>query len=246
MAQVLASSDRSSWGQTVVRTAFPFVIFDMDGTLVDTFQLNLRSFDYAARRFLKRSLTTEEALGIQTGTLEEQLTNYMPLGAVPRAIKRFHAYYNHHFNSGTQFFPGIRGILFTLRARGVKLAVCTGAGRQIADYTLARSGLSQFFTTVVTGDDVSEPKPNPEGLRIVMETICAHSNQTVYVGDHPNDIRASRNAGVRTAAAWWGSKHRSELHDLKPDFLFKHPSEALELSGFRIYISTSPCLHSIA
>ncbi len=107
------------------------------------------------------------------------------------------------------------------------IPVCTGAGKQIADYTLARSSLSQFFTTVVTADDVSEPKPNPEGLRMVMETIRVHSDQTVYVADHPNEIEASRNAGVRTAAACWGSKHRRALYDLRPDFLLKHPSEVL-------------------
>jgi phosphoglycolate phosphatase-like HAD superfamily hydrolase len=99
MAQVLASSDWSSSGQSVIRPAFPFVVFDMNGTLIDTFQLNLRSLNYAVRRFLKRTLTTEEALGIQAETLEEQLTNYMPLGAVPQAIERFHAHYYRHFNS---------------------------------------------------------------------------------------------------------------------------------------------------
>lgn len=198
----------------------------MDGTLVDTFQLNLSSFNYAVDGFLKKTLTTDEILGMLGGTLEEQLTNYVPRGAVPRAIERFHAHYIHHCNEA-RLFPGIRRILLTLHARGVKLAVCTGAGKQVADYTLARSGLSQFFTTVVTADDVSKPKPNPEGLRMVMETIRAHSDQTVYVGDHPNDIEASRNAGVRTAAACWGSKHRRELYDLRPDFLLKHPSEVL-------------------
>ena len=208
----------------------------MDGTLVDTFQLNLRSFNRAVGRFLKRPLATVETLSIPGGTLEEQLTNFMPRAAVPRGIERYHAHYRHHFISGTRVFPGIRGLLFTLTARGVKLAVCTGADGQIARHTLTRYGLSRFFTTVVTADDVGQPKPDPEGLRIAMEKIGAESDQTVYVGDHPNDIRASWNAGVKGAAARWGSMHRKELHQLKPDFFFKHPSEALSLSDFRIRI----------
>ena len=86
----------------------------------------------------------------------------------------------------------------------------------------------------MTGDDVNKPKPDPEGLRIAMERIGAHSDQTIYVGDHPDDIAASRNAGARTAAANWGSLHGTKLYDLKPDFLFKHPFEVLSLSDFYI------------
>jgi pyrophosphatase PpaX len=209
-----------------LQPVFPWVVFDMDGTLVDTFQLNLRSFNYA----VKRTLTAEEVLGIPGGTLEEGLGSYVPAGAVPRAIERYHAHHKRHFNSENRVFPGIRVLLFTMQARGIKLAVCTGASRQIAEFTLARSGLSQYFPTVVTGDDVNKPKPDPEGLRIAMETIGAHSDQTVYVGDHPNDIRAARTASAQTAAARWGSMHRNELQHLKPDFLFKHPFEALTLS----------------
>jgi HAD superfamily hydrolase (TIGR01509 family) len=244
MATTIIGVEPSTSQASLLLPVFPWVILDMDGTLVDTFQLSLRSFNYAVRRFLRRPLTTEETLGIPGGTLEEQLTDYMPRGAVPRAVERYHAHYTHQFTSGTRVFPGIRGLLFTMRARGIKLAVCTGASRQIAEYTLARSGLSQFFSTVVAADDVNKPKPDPEGLRIAMETIGAYSDQTVYLGDHPNDIRASRKAGAKSGAARWGSMHRNELRDLKPDFLFKDPSEALTLSDFRIYISTSSRSHS--
>jgi pyrophosphatase PpaX len=209
---------------------FPWVVFDMDGTLVDTFQLNLRSFGYA----VKRTLTAEEALGIPSGTLEEELANYVPRAAVPRAIERYHAHYKRHFHSETRVFPGIRTLLFRMHSRGIRLAVCTGASRQIAEFTLAQSGLSQYFPTVVTGDDVKKPKPDPEGLRIAMEKTGARSDQTVYVGDHPNDIKAARSTSTRTAAAKWGSMHESELQDLKPDFLFKHPFEALTLFDFRL------------
>jgi pyrophosphatase PpaX len=245
MATTLIGVDPSTSQPSLLQPVFPWIVFDMDGTLVDTFQLNLRSFNYAVKRFLKRTLSTEEALGNPGGTLEEELTNCLPRAAVPRAIERYHAHYNHHFISGTRVFPGIRGLLFTARARGIKLAVCTGADRQIAEYTLARSRLSQFFQTIVTANEVNKPKPAPEGLRIAMGTIGARPDQTVYLGDHPNDIRASQNAGAKSAAAMWGSMHRKELRDLKPDFLFKHPSEALTLSDFRVYISSSCRIHSI-
>jgi len=205
----------------------------MDGTLVDSFELIAESFNYALRRFLNGTLSTEEALSVPGWTLEDQLANYIPSSAIPHAMDRYYTHFMHRFNSRTRIFPGIRGLLFTLHRRGIKLAVCTGADKKTASYTLARSGLSQFFTTVVTVDDVSKPKPDPEGLRIAMKTIGARSDQTVYLGDHPNDIKGSWNAGVKSAAAYWGSMHRNELEELKPNFSFNHPSEALALSAFQ-------------
>ena len=214
---------------TASQPFFPWVIFDMDGTLVDTFQLNLRSFSYA----VKRTLSAEEVLDIPNGTLEEELASYVPPADIQRAIKRYHVQYKRHFNSETQIFTGIRALLFQLRARGISLAVCTGASRPIANFTLAQSGLSHYFRTVVTGNDVDKPKPDPEGLRIAIEKIGAHSDQAVYVGDHPNDIKAARSMNTHTAGARWGSMHPSELQDLKPDFIFESPFEALTLSDFR-------------
>ena len=223
MATTLVGVDPST---PVLQPAFPWIVFDMDGTLVDTLGLNLDALNYAVKGFLERSLSVDEASAVPSGTLGEQLASFIPVSAIPQATERFLAYYTSHFGSGTRFFPGLRGLLFTLQARGVELAVCTGAGRSIADYTLERFGLSQFFRTIVTVDDVSEPKPDPEGLRTVMETIGADCNHTVYIGDHPDDIEASRKAGVKSAGALWGSMYRDELHSLKPDFLFKHPSQA--------------------
>ena len=215
---------------TASQPFFPWVVFDMDGTLVDTFHLNLKSFNYA----VKRALSPEEVLDIPSGTLEEELASYVSLADIPRAIKRYHVQYIRHFNSETRIFPGIRALLFRMRARGISLAVCTGASRRIADFTLAQSGLSYYFPTVVTGNDVDKPKPDPEGLRIAMEKIGAHSDQTVYVGDHPNDIKAARSMNTHTAGARWGSMHGRELQDLKPDFIFKSPFEALTLSDFHL------------
>jgi phosphoglycolate phosphatase-like HAD superfamily hydrolase len=83
-----------------LQPVFPWVVFDMDGTLVDTFQLNLRSFNYA----VKRTLTTEEVLGIPGGTLEEELANHMPLADVSRAIERYHAHYRPILGGSPQLF----------------------------------------------------------------------------------------------------------------------------------------------
>ena len=207
MARIPAGVDTESQ----LSPFFPWVVFDMDGTLVDTFQLNLLSFNYA----VKRSLSAEEVLQIPGGTLEEEISSYVPAGAVPRAIERYHAYYKQRFDSVSRVFPGIRVLLLRMQTRGVGLAVYTGASRHIAEFTLAQSGLSQYFPTVVTGDDVAKPKPDPEGLRIVMEKINARPAQTAYVGDHPNDVRAARSTSIQTASAERGTQKRASRFEAR-------------------------------
>jgi len=212
---------------SAIDSVFPWVVFDMDGTLANSFELIVGSFKYAAGKFMDEPITKKEAINIPGGTLEEQLGNYMPIRNVPHAVERYHSYYRQHFDLNACTYAGIDELLSTLARRGVNLAVFTGADEESAQFTLQRLGLSRFFSTIVTGGDVRKPKPDPEGLRIVMNATGARSNQMTYVGDHPNDVKASRNAGIKSAAAYWGSLHKEELETLDPDF--RHPSEAVEL-----------------
>lgn len=209
------------------QVAFPWVIFDMDGTLVDSLRLIVESFNHASHEFVKKPLSIEEAQCIPIGSLEEQLANYVPRDFVPEAVERYHDYYVQHFDDKDIVYPGIRTLLTTLHEGGVKLAVYTGADKQSAHHTLSRSRLSCFFESVVTGNDVIRPKPDPEGLAITMKAIEAYPAQTVYLGDHPNDVKASRATGIKSAAACWGSKHLSELKSLNPEFCFSRPCDAI-------------------
>jgi HAD superfamily hydrolase (TIGR01509 family) len=216
-----------------IQPSYPWIIFDMDGTLVDSLGLVVASFNFAARRFLQRELRLEEIKEIHGARLEDQLANYVPRSSVALASERYHRFFAAHFNPQS-VFPGIRILLFKLERRGIKLAVCTGASERSADIILVQSGLIKFFTAVVTSEDTTMPKPHPEGLRITMNIIGAETSRTVYVGDHPNDIKASLRAGVKSAAALWGSKCRDALIELKPDFIFRDPAEALRLSAYQV------------
>jgi len=213
---------------------FPYVIFDMDGTLVDTFDLIADSYNYAVGAPMNALPGTKRASGAQGYTLEEALAKWVPMVDIPNALVRFHDYFERNFNSDVKVFPGIKESLMAFRRRGVGLAVFTGQTRIATQITLQRTGLLNFFTKIVTADDVTEPKPSPEGLKLAMEGIGADPDETVYVGDDPDDIYASRGAGVKTAAALWGSVKRSELVALRPDFTFSKPVDIQHLSTWTL------------
>jgi len=206
----------------------------MDGTLVDTFRLITDAYNFAAEDFLNKRLSMRDVLSLPGRTLDEVLARNIPAAHVREAVERYYRFFERNFYSRTKVFPGIRSLLVTMKRKGIKLAVFTGAPRRTAQVTLGKSELEDFFLRIVTADDVIQPKPNPEGLRVAMNAIGADPNKTVYVGDHPDDIIASREARIKTAAALWGSKLSRELQALSPDFIFKDPSDAHELSAWSL------------
>ena len=216
-----------------VNPAFPYVIFDMDGTLVDSFNLIADSYDFAVGAPPKKHPAKRTVLATRGRTLEEALAERVSASDVSLAVERFHSYYENHATN-VNVFPGVRALLVEMRRRGVGLAVFTGQTRRATDVTLRETKLGNFFSTVVTANDVAEPKPSPEGLKLAMEGIGAVQERTVYVGDDPDDVSASRSAGVKTAAALWGSVQCDELMGLKPDFAFGHPSELRLLSTWTL------------
>jgi len=206
----------------------------MDGTLVDTFRLITDAYNFAAEDFLTKRLTMREVLTTPGRTLNDVLAENIPATHMEEAVNRYYRYFESNFHSRTKVFPGIRNLLVTMKRKGIKLAVFTGAPRRTAQMVLGKSELENYFLRVVTADDVIQPKPNPEGLQVAMNAIGADPNKTIYVGDHPDDILASREARIKTAAALWGSKLPRELQALSPDFIFKDPSDAHELSAWSL------------
>jgi pyrophosphatase PpaX len=204
---------------------FRFAIFDMDGTLIDTFTLILASFGYAIAGCLSRQLNAPDIPSLSGRTLKDALAKSVPSDKIQLASDRYHEYFAQHFARRTRTYPGVRRLLISLRQAGVMLGVFTGASRKSTQTALQLSGLDLFFHSIVTADDVSRSKPDPQGLRKVMDQLRATVDQTIYVGDDPDDIVVSRRAGVNGAAALWGSRKREQLEALNPDFLFNDPSE---------------------
>jgi len=213
----------------VERTApaprFPFAIFDMDGTLIDTSTLILASYSYAIAGSLSKQLNASDILSLSGRTLRDALAKSVPSDQIELASDRYHEYFARRFARRTRTYPGVRKLLTSLRQADVMLGVFTGASRKSAQTALELSGLDLFFHSIVTADDVNQSKPDPEGLQKAMDQLGAADDETIYVGDDPDDIVASRRAGVTGAGALWGSRKREELEALNPDFLFNYPSD---------------------
>lgn len=202
-------------------------IFDVDGTLADTFPLILKAFNRFAFKYTGRKWSVAELVSkfgpTETDIIEAEVVPELR----PEAIEYYYKAYE-DCHDGTPFFGGIPELLSELEGLGKPLAVYTGKGRRSADITLDKLGIAKKFNPVITGDDVTRAKPHPEGILNIIEQWNIPPEKAAMVGDNHNDIIAGRAAGVFTIAALWHGYYNNELMSAEPDAAFEKPEDMLK------------------
>jgi len=179
------------------------VIFDIDGTLTRTNELIFASFNHLARQYLGRTYEPAEIVALFGPPEEGALSKLFGPENVDRLMDELCEFYESNHASMAGVHAGVRQMLAYLKARGMKLAVFTGKGKRTTSITLEALELSGYFDLVVSGTDVVQHKPHPEGICRVLERFGVRAEETIMVGDSLSDIKASRAAGVHIASALW-------------------------------------------
>lgn len=178
-------------------TGIRAVIFDLDGTLLDSMPLVLRAFAHALAPFrpdLDMAGIFQRLGGPPERTFLE-LTGDEAKAA--EALRRLDSF---GFENGelVQPFDGMRSLLEKLHSTGVRLAIWTGRDRQTTGSLLTAHDLAGFFTTVVCGDDLATHKPHPAGLLEILARLDVQAHEALYSGDADADVLGGAEAGVRT------------------------------------------------
>jgi phosphoglycolate phosphatase/pyrophosphatase PpaX len=140
------------------------------------------------------------------------------------AFERFYRHYQEHI-SEVVLFPGIRELLLRLKNHGAKICIFTGGGRVSTRFCLQKEGILELFDALITGDDVTHPKPDPEGVLKAMDKFGYKPIETLVVGDADADIVAGEKAGAATALAAWGSARNAQALSAQPDYVFTRISD---------------------
>jgi HAD superfamily hydrolase (TIGR01509 family) len=208
------------------------ILFDLDGTLIDTYRLYEEAFRRALTPYLGHEPSWEEMIARGPGSERSFLLGWLG----EEAGERCHADFGRHYEAlhgalHDGVYDGVAEMLAALRAAGYPLGVVTGKGRHAWSVTERELGLGAF-DVVVTDDDVAAPKPDPEGLLAAARALALPPGEIAYLGDSLGDVEAARAAGMRAAAVLWpktadGEAERfvKRVEPLAPDWVFARPAE---------------------
>jgi len=206
------------------------VLFDLDGTLIDTIELIVRSYHHTAEVHGKPERTDDFWLaGIGTPLWTQLAEIADDEEEVEAMVVTYRKWNLAQHDTLVKRFEGVTEGVHSLHERGVKLAVVTSKAHKAAVRGLEVCGLRSYFDVVIGVDDVEEHKPHPAPVLHGLERLDARPEESIYVGDSIYDLIAGRRAGVRTAAAVWGVTSREDLAAENPDVWLERPSEFASL-----------------
>ncbi len=206
---------------------FPVVLFDLDGTVIDSGSIILASMRHAALTVLGREIPDAELVQAVGGPgLVEQMRLLDP-DRVDELVDCYRAH-NEPLHAELAECAGMTDVLTTLKEQGRRLGIVTAKRRATVDIAFRYLPLESFFEVVVGSDDTERHKPDPEPLLFALDRLGASAADAAYVGDSPFDIRAARAAGLHSVGVTWGRLHRRELLEAEgPDALVETTEELL-------------------
>jgi len=209
------------------------ILFDLDGTLIDSERLILASYRHAMREHLGH-VPPED---VWKATIGQPLVVQMRMFAeredqVEAMIRTYVSHNLAHHDEYVRPFPAVRATVAAVRESGRLLGIVTSKKRRATGMGLARCELPEdWFAAIVTADDVERYKPEPEPVLKALSLLGAEPGEALFVGDSTHDMRSGRAAGVRTAAALWGPYTREQLEPTEPDLWLERPADLLNVLG---------------
>ncbi len=205
----------------------PVILFDLDGTVIDSGGIILASMRHAATTVLGRDFPDDELMAAVGGPgLEHQMRALDP-GRVDELVMVYRAH-NEVLHEALLPCAGMDTALAQLKQEGRTLGIVTAKRRVTVELAFDHVPFGHLFDVVVGGDETERQKPDPEPVLLALERLGARREEAAYVGDSPFDMAAGNAAGVYTVAVTWGRIHgREKLESERPDAVVDTAEELL-------------------
>jgi HAD superfamily hydrolase (TIGR01509 family) len=205
------------------------ILFDLDGTLVDSLSATFESFNRGIEAVGGRRLTPQEILKHFGGGEAGIFARIVGPDKADTAFAACRAYVDEHL-ADVPLHAGVPELLERLHGAGVPTGIFTGRSWETTELILRHHGLLDRFRTVITSDHVSQPKPAPEGIHTALRRMGLEPHDVIYVGDTWMDLRAAQLAGAGAVAALWDLlADRRVLESFSPHHLCEKPDEVWSL-----------------
>lgn len=198
---------------------YPTILFDFDGTLVDSIELILASYRHTLR--VHRGETPPDSVWLEGlgMPLRVQFRTWTDDPAEIEAMIATYREWNYaHHDDMVEPYPLAVETVRELKTKGARLGIVSSKSRRGIDRGLTLCGFDGLFDGMMTSDDLEASKPDPAPVLAMLAQLGASAAEALMVGDSPHDIAAGRDAGTRTAACLWGPFSRDRLSEEKPDY----------------------------
>lgn len=206
------------------------IIYDLDGTLIDTNDIIIRSFRSTFEKFEPNTKMPLEKIQTFIGPpLGSTFRNYTndPF-KIQEMIDTYRKHYIENEKDNFHLYPGVLTTLKKLKQLGYKLAILTSKTKDAATPSFTKTGLSNYFDLFVCVDDVKNAKPHKDAVNHVLKQLKSSKN-AIMIGDNQGDILAGKNADIYSAGVAWALKGSLHLKEAKPDFILEDMNDIFNI-----------------
>jgi phosphoglycolate phosphatase/pyrophosphatase PpaX len=213
------------------------VLFDLDGTLLNSWDLYIEAYRLTVQPYVRKPLTEEDIRRIKPSSELRFIDLVIPQNQHSHAFKRFITHYSAMYDQliGNSY-EGVHEMLNKLWKEKPKVGIVTGKSKEAWEITKRKSNFGRF-DVVITGNDVNNYKPYPEGIEKAIDHLNVNQNEVIYVGDSLIDFQTAKAAEVQFAAALWSKSNdeikefKEELGDHKNQIFLEKPEDVFDIPG---------------
>jgi pyrophosphatase PpaX len=205
------------------------LLFDLDGTLVDTNSIIVKSLEVVFQTYLPEVQTSLDLFKECIGPpLEVSFSRYTTKARVQEMIQAYRTYYKANEHLYYSIYPNVIDVLTTLKAQGYYLGVVTSKFRDSAMPSMVHYGIDSLMDVIVGLDDVTKAKPDREPVDLALSQLPSHTG-AIMIGDNATDVQSGQNAGVYAAGVAWAFKGRDQLIAVNPDYMLEDMTDLYEI-----------------
>ncbi|MBQ8563947.1 MAG: HAD-IA family hydrolase [Firmicutes bacterium] len=208
-----------------------YILFDFDGTLVNTNDVILASWQHTYKHYLGHEVPVEHITACFGEPLLVTMEREFPGVDPAESAAVYRQFQVENADRLVTIFPGIKELLVALKEAGYVLGIVTSRTRESALRYMDMFGIASYFNDLVTCDDTTIHKPNPEPLLLALSKLGASADESLMIGDSPFDTKCANNAGVDSVMVEWRitCDDTSLIDDAKVDYWIHQPMELMEL-----------------
>ena len=218
---------------------YKLIIFDLDGTLLDTVEEIAASMNDMLSEFDLPNVTLDQAknwVGKGAPHFLNQVMEYHQLKidvGYDELLQRFYHYYERRSGTGSSLYPGVMEVLEALYGSDYNLSVVTNKFKRGADKVLQSHKIDHLFDDIIGGDSFEHKKPDPIAVHYLMKKHGVQPEQVLFIGDSTTDVSTAKNAGVQVWAVPYGYKHGQPIELANPNRVMSSFSDVLDILNAR-------------